>query len=493
MVNREPLISAIGIMKSFGPTRALVDARLSVQPGQVHALLGGNGAGKSTLINIVSGELAPDAGRLHVATTATGEQNVAVVHQELAIMPQLTVAENVASKHLRGSLVYRRSKSRHDTIEALRILGVDTVHVSPDRKAEGFALHELQLMEIARAICTGAHLILLDEPTASLSAEETARLFTVMRRLSAGGYGLVFVSHRMQEIREIADAVSVMRDGRTVVDGVPTAEISDAEILAAMLPEDSGDPICQQEATSARSTPAATSKAWLRLRHGTADFRTDVASGQVLGLAGAAGGPDGLLDAFLGLVPDSPWRINLDGQRWRVRNPRQAVKRGIGYASGDRASKGLLPKLSILENIVFARRVVEGNFVIGRDERQQAEQLLNQLGVKAPNLDALPSTLSGGTQQKLLLARWLTMPLKVLLLEEPTRGVDAHTKQDIYQLIRAMAQRGVTVLWWSTEQAELLEICDRVLTFSVSGRPTAVFDAADASDERIMAETGVAS
>lgn len=492
MTNGEPLLRAEGIQKSFGPTRALVHANLTVRPGAVHALLGGNGAGKSTLINVISGELEPDAGSLNVAVRESSENSVVVVHQELAVMPQLTVAENVASTHLRGHLFYPRSRARRDTVAALQALGVDTIRVSPDRKADELALHELQLMEIARAICTGARLILLDEPTATLSSDEAVRLFAVMRRLATDGYGLVFVSHRMQEIREIAEVVTVMRDGRTVVDAMPIAEISDSEILAAMAPADANELLpAQKSMPTGRCRGSAARR--LGLEHSSTHFQTDVAAGEVLGLAGTAGGPDRLLDSFLGLVPNASWRIEMDGRRLRVKSPRHAVKQGIGYASGDRASKGLMPELSIHENIVFARRVVEGSLFVGSDERRQARQLLDQLGIKAPDVEAAPSTLSGGTQQKLLLARWLSMPLRLLLLEEPTRGVDVHTKRDIYQLIHEMAERGATVLWWSTEQAELLDVCDRILTFSITGRPTAVINGADATDDQIMAETGVAS
>lgn len=473
------LIRAAGVVKSYGATRALSGVNIALRRGEVHALLGGNGAGKSTLIRVLSREAAADSGELDFRT-----ERVAVVHQELAIMPDLSVAENILLGGARR-VAFPWGRAARETRRVLGLLGLDDPGVGPDTPARDLKLHQLQLIEIGRALSSGAGLILLDEPTASLTVEETDRLFRVLRSLAGQGIGFVLVSHRMHEIRQVADVVTVLRDGRTVIDARPLAAIDDQRIVAEMF----GEQVPGDRGAARRAGAPADGDA-LSLHHPASGTRVGLAPGTVFGLAGAAQGPAALTDALLGLTRHPAWTVEIGGRRWRPRSPRQAAGRGIGFVSGDRAAKGTFPTLSIRDNAVVARQVIERRIVRAPAEAGYVRRQLRELGFPGLDVHRPPSALSGGTLQKVLLARWLDLPLRALVLEEPTRGVDVRTKADLYRLIHTMAESGLIVIWWSTEHAELLQVADRILTFTVTGAPNAVVPAAEADEARLLQLTG---
>ena len=517
MAEQHYLLTARSIVKSFGPTSVLKGFDLSIAPGEVHAFLGGNGAGKSTLIKIISGQFERDGGALEFDGQAIGASvgghvaagTIAVVNQELALLPHLSVAENIAMPRLRrGTAKYSERASMGIAIEALTLIDPHFARESAARPVSGLTLHERQLVEIARALGSGAKLLLLDEPTANLTAAETGRLFSVIRRLIADtGLAVLFVSHRMREIRQIADVCTIIRDGKTAVDRIALDAITDREIVECM-----GQNVVVEEApanfievANQRSSnealaqdgddnaPVAHAAAGGTLRIERDGVAIEVPAGAIIGLAGAPVGPSSLIDALTGITPAGAWTITRDGTRVSYSHPSAGARDGVGFVSGDRSNKGILATLPIVDNLVAAARVVNRRNVVGRAEIAQSAQLLEALKIRAGSLWDLPATLSGGTQQKLLIARWLLLSPKLLVLEEPTRGVDIRTKREIYTLIRKMAEQGTTVVWWSTEYIELVELCDTVLAFDLDGKPTEVLRHADVNETQLATATGMAA
>jgi ribose transport system ATP-binding protein len=504
------LLLARSIVKSFGPTSVLRGFDLSISSGEVHAFLGGNGAGKSTFIKIISGQHERDSGTLEFDGREIGTSSaspvdsgaIAVVNQELALLPHLSVAENIAMPRLhRGLRTYSERAAKAMAIEALSLIDPRFARESVGRLVSDLTLHERQLVEIARSLGSGAKLLLLDEPTANLTAAETTRLFTVLRRLIADtNLAVLFVSHRMREIRQIADVCTIIRDGKTAVDRVPLDAITDREIVDFMgqsaepdgLTESRSEEVIQQRADiDTRSDIRAVRAEPITIRRD--DIELEIGAGSIIGLAGAPTGPSALIDVLTGSTTKRAWKITRNGTPVNFASPSAAARAGVGFISGDRANKGILATLPIIDNLMAARRIVERRSVARKDEVELGASLLNALKIRAGSLWDLPSTLSGGTQQKILVARWLTMMPKLLVLEEPTRGVDIRTKREIYALIRKLAAQGTAVVWWSTEYVELVELCDTVLAFDLSGRPTGVIRHSDVNETNLANATGMAA
>lgn len=495
------LLQAQRITKSFGPTKVLRGIDFAVAPGEIHALLGGNGAGKSTLLKIVSGVTARDGGTLlyegrdidgHEGREARS-RGIAVVHQELAVLPHLTAAENIALPHHRRGFSLFSQRSAHRTaLDALALIDRAFAERATGVRVGDLTLHEQQLVEIARALDSGARLLLLDEPTANLTAMETERLFEVLRRLTReNGISVVFVSHRMREIRQIADVCTIIRDGVTAVDRQPVRELTDADIVDRMGQASALGGTGEHAPARAADSSARAGRGRLEIKGLGLDVAVE--GGSILGLAGAPAGPEALISALIGAERVRGFTVLLDGRERDYRTPRQAARSMVGFVSGDRASKGILASLPIIDNMLASRRVAHGQVLIPRSEAAEANGLLAALRIKAGSLWDLPATLSGGTQQKLLIARWLNLGPAMLVLEEPTRGVDIGTKREIYELIRAMAAAGTTVVWWSTEQTELIELCDTVLAFDPDGRPTSILRHGDITEDSLAAATGMAA
>ena len=494
------LLHAQRITKSFGPTKVLRGTDFAVAPGEIHALLGGNGAGKSTLLKIVSGLIARDGGALlykgrdiagHEGREARS-RGIAVVHQELAVLPHLSVAENIAlPHHRRGLSLFSQSSAHRTALDALALIDRGFAERAAGVPVGELTLHEQQLVEIARALNSGAQLLLLDEPTANLTATETERLFEVLRRLAReNGISVVFVSHRMREIRQIADVCTIIRDGVTAVDRQALSTLTDADIVDRMGQASAVSGTLESAPARLVGEPARTGRGRLEIKGLGLDVVVE--SGSILGLAGAPSGPQALINALIG-AGTSSLTVLLNGRGHRYRTPRQAARERVGFVSGDRAGKGILASLPIIDNMLASRRVARGQVLIPRSEIAEANGLLAALRIKAASVWDLPATLSGGTQQKLLIARWLNLGPAMLVLEEPTRGVDIGTKREIYELIRTMSAAGTTVVWWSTEQTELIELCDTVLAFDPDGRPTGMLHRREITEDRLAAATGMAA
>jgi ABC-type sugar transport system ATPase subunit len=468
-----PLLHARGISKRFGGQQALDDVTLALAPGEIHGLAGENGAGKSTLMAVLSGALRPDSGTLVWEgrpvrpgdVRAARSLGIGMVHQEPQLVPALSVAENIGLGRLpaRGGplrLVDRRALVE----EAARAIAPLGVPIAPEARVESLGVASRQLVAIARALHAGARLIILDEPTSSLSLEETERLFAVLRRLREGGKTIVYISHRLEELRALASRLTVLRDGR-VVRTAPVEALTNDAILEAM----SGP---ERVAGAGDHAPAAVGGPALEVRglarRGRLDVTLRVDRGEIVGLAGLMGaGRSRALRSIFRADPADGGTVELrleDGSVRPVATIGEAIEAGLGFVPEDRRGMGLVPNASVLDNIGLVtppggRRL---GFLRRRLVRQVAEDAVATLRIKTPGLEAPVRVLSGGNQQKVVLARWLGAGRRVLLLDEPTRGVDVATKAELHRHLRALAARGLGLLVASSELAELLALCDRI-------------------------------
>jgi ribose transport system ATP-binding protein len=458
------MLALHGIARSFGATRALAGVDLEVRPGEVHALVGENGAGKSTLLNILSGLLAPDAGSMTLggapyrpaAPADARRRGIAHIHQELSLCPHLSAADNVLLGREPARLgVIDRPALQTRAGELLAELGA----VSPHDRVGDLPLAARQVVEIARALAGSPSVLLMDEPTSSLQGEEVTRLFTVIRRLRASGVAVVYISHFLEEVRQVADRVTVLRDGASVLSGT-LAATSDSAIVTAMVgrpvealfpsagPRTPGPCLLAVEALSAPPVRAAS----LALH-----------AGEVLGIAGLIGaGRTELVRAIMGLEP-ATGRVLVDGHPV-PRSPQAMLARGVGYLSEDRKGEGLALSLSIADNVTltnFASCARAGWLDLAAQARQTAAWA-ERLAIRAAGPAQLVGKLSGGNQQKVALARLLHQGARVLLLDEPTRGVDVGSKVQIYRAIADLAASGKAVLVVSSYLPELFGLCDRL-------------------------------
>ncbi len=476
------LLQLEAMSKSFSGVRVLDQVDFGVDAGEVHALVGENGAGKSTLMNIVSGVIAADSGRMlwegsevHLRGPRDAQElGIGFVHQELALAPQLSAAENIfLGRHpaARGMVHWREIHERASAL--LSELGHD---IDPRRAVADLSLAERQLVEVARALAFRARLIIMDEPTAPLGDADADRLFRAIRRLKARGVGVVYISHRLKEIFQISDRVTVLRDGRRVLT-TPTEGVTLDELVRAMV----GMELRERFAAAPADSTAESTEA-LRVE---GDVNLSLRRGEIVGLAGLAGaGRTELLEWLFGGGGRWSGRLFVDGRPVSIRTPQDAIRNGFALVPDDRKAKGLVLGASLHANIALAggrRRW----FIRKEHERQSAAQLLADLRIKAAGLDQPVLYLSGGNQQKAVLAKWLYAGAGVFLLDEPTRGIDVRSKAEIYDLIRSLAARGAAVLLASSESEELLTLADRILVMH-RRRIAAELPRAEATEERIM-------
>jgi L-arabinose transport system ATP-binding protein len=484
-------LTVAGISKRFAGVRALNDVTLEFPSGAVTALMGENGAGKSTLIKIMSGDYLPDEGevlfdgkplRLHTPADAR-QAGIRVIPQEPEIVPHVSVAENVYIGALprKGRALDRATLNRRVRADLER-LGFERV-IRPDTLGSHLTPAQRQLVEILRALTTDAKVIAFDEPTSSLSEHEVEALFTLIRRLREEGLAVVYVSHRLQEIFQLADRIAVLRDGGLV--GVrDSADTDENEIVRMMVGRD-------LSAMFARDH-SATDKVVLEVDAVTSDdvrdISFDVKAGEVVALAGLVGaGRSELAGALVGDLPIRSGEVRVDGKRVRLRQPSDAVRAGMGYAPEERKAQALLLERSVRDNtsLVVLDRLRRFRFVKRAEERRLTREYVDRLNVRTPNIEHEVRKLSGGNQQKVVLARWLARKPKVLILDEPTRGIDVGAKAEIYHLIDDLARTGVAVLVISSELPEVLGLADRIIVMQ-NGHITGELDRAEASEEAIL-------
>jgi rhamnose transport system ATP-binding protein len=467
-----PLLEVVSIRKAFAGVQALDGVSFDARPGEVHALVGENGAGKSTLIRIMTGAETPDAGTLIVgaqslsamAPGSARTMGIAAIYQQPSLFPDLTVAENIALVNETGS-VWRRVNRRARLDRARGLLARAGASIDPARLAATLSLPEQQLVEIARAIGADARVVIMDEPTASLGEHEVRRLFSVIHALRDAGSAVIYISHRLDEVFEIADRVTVLRDGAAVATR-PIAEVDRSELIAMMVGRE-----VTQMFPERREAPATASSAALELvrvsnpASGVRDVSLSIARGEILGLAGLVGcGRSELAETIFGLTPARSGEIRIDEAVVRIDSPTQAIAHGIGYVPKDRRQHGVVPEMTVTQNTGLAslKAVSRAGLIRPAIERRAAEGFIGQLRIKTPSAGAVVDTLSGGNQQKVALARWLMTEPRVLILDEPTQGVDVGAKAEIHATIADLAARGVAILLISSELPELLGLCDRV-------------------------------
>jgi ribose transport system ATP-binding protein len=487
----DALLKMLHIVKRYPGVTALDDVSLDLNGGEVLCLVGENGAGKSTLVNILAGALRNDAGAIHIGGVRADirspleaqQLGVAVIFQDFKLVPGLSVAENIvlgSEPTVRFLPFINRRKVLQRARDALAQVGEG---IDPSAPVSMLSVGERQMVEIARAISKKARLLAMDEPTASLSDHEIARLFKVIRRLRAEGVGIIYVSHRLKEVFEIGDRITVLRDGK-VVQNCGRAGVDRAQLIRWMVGRE-----IDQEYPKA---DLARGDAILRVEHlyapGLQDVSFELFRGEILGFAGLVGaGRTQLARALFGAVPGSSGRVLFEGRPVAPRSPHHAIREGIGLLTEDRNRLGLVLQMSVRENISLSSlsEMKTGPFINLGAERALATRYVGELQVRPPYVDAPVEILSGGNRQKVVIARWLNTRARLLIFDEPTAGIDVGARYEIYRMINRLAASGVGVMLISSDLPELLGICDRI-AIMCQGRITGVLARSEANQEKLM-------
>lgn len=484
-------INMIGICKSFGANKVLGGVNLHVRPGEVHALMGENGAGKSTLMNILTGIHRADAGTIMVDgkevtfknNKDAEEHGIAFIHQELNIWPNLSVLENL--------FLMNQPKTRFGTIDFKKMremaeakcqeIGID---LPLDEIAGECSVGQQQMTEITRSLMLDAKTVIMDEPTAALTERETDRLFEVMKKLKNKGVSIIYISHRMEEVFANCDTITVMRDGQTI-SSRPTEETNMDQIVGDMVGR------VMSEYYPARTNVPGDEIFRVEgfTRPGVfRDISFNLRKGEILGVAGLMGaGRTEIMRAIFGVDPHESGKLYFEGKEIHIKNPRDAIRQGFGFITENRKTEGLILDFSIERNIALPseERLAQSHVINDKKEFDFSSELSKRLGVKAQDINLPASTLSGGNQQKVVIAKWVGMHPKLLILDEPTRGIDIGAKKDIYDLMNELTAKGVSIIMVSSELPEVIGMSDRILVIH-EGRAAGIVEHKDATQTRIM-------
>ncbi len=491
-----PILELENISKHFPGVKALDNVHFNMEPGEVHALLGENGAGKSTLIKIISGVYRPDSGVIRFDGQPTTFSNpreaqgrgIATIYQELSLYPELTVAENIFMGHAPKRSVGPFKLIDWNTINAraneiLHSLNITDMDVR--RKVGSLNVGNRQRVEIAKALSINARVLIMDEPTAALTEADVERLFDIVRLLKQRDVGIVYISHRLQEVFELADRVTVLRDGQ-YVNTKPVSETQEPELISMMV----GRTI-ENLFPKLPSNPGKTVLEVRNLNRGstTQNVSLTVRAGEIVGLAGLVGsGRSELAQVIFGITPAESGEILVDGQKVSIKSPGQAVKLGIAYVPEDRGTQGLIKQMNIRENASMAvlRHMSRASFINFDGEQKLAKDAIKQMSIRAYSAEQVVNKLSGGNQQKVVVSKWLASKPKLLIMDEPTRGIDVGAKSEIHRLMSELAvQQGLAVLMISSELPEVLGMSDRVLVMR-EGKLVAEFSRKEATQERVV-------
>ena len=477
------------ISKAYPGVQALDDVSVSFEAGEVHALMGENGAGKSTMIKIIGGAIQPTGGTVELngqtftsLTPAVSSQNgVGVIYQEFNLVPSLSVSENVCLGNKLGHrFVKDKAQMRRVTQEVFQDLGV---HIDPDVMVGTLSTAQQQLVEIAKSMIREVRVLIMDEPTASLSLAETESLLAMVRKLKEKGVTILYVSHRLDEVLEISDRVTILRDGR-YVDTRPTAATSKKELVALMVGREIGDDYPQRDVKIGKPV--------LEVRgltgQGDQNVSFQLHEGEILGVAGLVGsGRTELAKMIYGYLPKESGEVLVDGKPAHIHSPQGAIRKGIGLIPEDRKREGVFLDYTIEWNIpiMSIRTISNGLFLNRKKIDETVSSYIQRLRIATPSAQQFVRNLSGGNQQKVALAKTLAANTRVLILDEPTRGIDVGAKQEIYQLMNELAAEGIAILMISSEMEEVMGMSDRIMVF-YEGRVTGMLDRGDFTSKRIM-------
>jgi rhamnose transport system ATP-binding protein len=487
-----PILEAVDIRKSFGGVRALKGVSLDARHGEVHALVGENGAGKSTLIKILTGAVTPDDGTIRLDGEALQELTpaksralgISVIYQQPALFPDLTVAENIALAKESGSL-WRRIRWDERNSHAAELLSRVGCSIKPQTMVSNLSMPEQQLVEIAKALDADARVVIMDEPTASLGEQDTQNLYRLVNELRSSGCAVIYISHRFEELFALADRVTVLRDGESL-GTFPMSEMTGESLIRLM--------VGRELETVFSKRNHFPNECILDVRHvsckarGVHDVSLTLCRGEVLGMAGLVGsGRTQFAETLFGLSPIDGGTVFLKGQQVHITSPSRAVELGMAYVPEDRRRHGVVMDFPIALNTTLASlgRVSNGSFLEFNEERRLAGEYFERFRVKAPSVDTPVRNLSGGNQQKVSLARWLMTEPQILILDEPTQGIDVGAKSEIYALIGELAERGLAILLISSELPEILGLSDRIAVMH-KGRLAGVLNRSEADAHRVM-------
>ena len=484
------LLEVNSASKSFAGVQALYQVDLDVQPGEVHALIGENGAGKSTLIKLIGGVYQPDSGSIRfngqvVSFSSPQDAKLAGIHtlyQEFNLLPEATVAENIflgSEPRLRylPFIDWRRIRSQAEELLHMLALQIDS-----DTLVSDLSVPQQQMVELAKTLHVQPKLLLMDEPTATLSEREVTMLFDLIRLVKERGAGVIYISHRPGEVLDIADRVTVLRDGHRVTT-VNTADVSSDQLISYMLGRAASRPPSRR---NNRHGAEVLRVARLTRRPTFENISFELYAGEIVGVAGLVGsGRTAVVRSIFGLDAPDSGTIFINGQPVSIKSPRDAVELGIGFLPENRQEQALLLDMSARENITLTQLGRAGALINQRTEHQLVERYISKLRIKMPNPEAKTRYLSGGTQQKIILSRWLAVHPRILIFDEPTRGIDIGAKIEIYRLLGELASQGSAILMISSELAEIVELCDRALVMR-SGHLVASLDRAQVTEETLL-------
>lgn len=478
------------VTKTYPGVVALNDVSLSFRKGEVHAFVGENGAGKSTLIKLISGAIRPDSGRIEIDGTFYSEMTpslsrklgIEVIYQEFNLIPNLSVAENIFMGNYPGNGVtvnYKKMRAR--TLEVFKRM---KIHIDPDKLVRDLSVAYMQMVEIAKALSRDVRFLIMDEPTAPLTIDEVTILLDLIKQLKENGVTVIYVSHRLGEIDQIADRVSVFRDGE-LIGTKDIDKIDHKQMVRMMVGRDIDD-----ESFPARRHELG--EVVLSVKNlsgnGIENVSFDVHKGEIFGLAGLVGaGRTETVRALFGCDRCSGGEVYLNGQKVSIFSPRDAVRHGIGFVPEDRKQQGVILPLSIRDNIMLPilRRISKLLVVSRTKETAVIQKYRDALRIKTPSFEQKVMNLSGGNQQKVVLSKWLASESRILILDEPTRGIDVGAKQEIYELIRELTEEGISIIMISSEMKEILGMSDRIMVLC-EGRQAGVLERSDFSQERVL-------
>ncbi len=499
----DKIIEMKNIQKLFPSVVALDNITFDLYPGEVHVLIGENGAGKSTLMKILSGVYTPTQGTIVIngkeysklTPKESMEHGISVIFQELSVIDELSIAENLFVGKLpttRALGVLPMVDHKYINQRAQELLDQVGLRVKPTTMVENLSISQKQLVEIAKALASNAKVLIMDEPTSSLNLEEVNNLFTIIRALKKSGVGIVYISHKMRELREIGDRITVLKDGKTV--GTKKIEDvgSDEEIVSMMVGRELKNSYFNREMSHVTNQVIFEARHIVRADKKVDDVSFQLHQGEILGFAGLVGaGRTELMNVIYGSEQPASGEIWMDGKKLVIKSPYHSIKNGIGMITENRRQTGFMDNFEIWRNIAIARSLKESKLngtwglTSRRKELTLAREFSKKMRVKCTSVEQMVANLSGGNQQKVIIGKWLAADARLLIFDEPTRGIDVGAKNEIYQIMRDLANQGKGIIMVSSELPELLSVCDRIVVFG-GGKIRTILSAEEATEEKIM-------